>query len=236
MSTEWLYRLSDRAILLVLLIVGVATSGASLIVNVGSGRLSDEWWEGWLQNFSTEMFGAFLGFWLLGMIVDRRRQREAKGEAQAALKQRLIREMRSKDNATALNAVEELDARGWLKDGSLQGVSLYGANLQGSRTLAFANLEKVKFWHADLRDTDMSYANLQMASLRGANLQGTNLGGVKLQGVQLIETVFDEETKLPDGTYWTPDTDMTRFTDPDHPDFWRVGDPDFPAYPSKSDT
>jgi len=26
---------------------------------------------------------------------------------------------------------------------------------------------------------------------------------------------------LPDGSKWTPDTDMTRYTDPNHPDFWQ---------------
>ena len=25
---------------------------------------------------------------------------------------------------------------------------------------------------------------------------------------------------LPDGSQWTPETDMARFTDPEHPDYW----------------
>ena len=41
---------------------------------------------------------------------------------------------------------------------------------------------------------------------------------------------FAEDTRLPDGTHWTPDTDITRFTDPDHPRFWRSDDPESPAY------
>ena len=69
MSIEWLNRLSDRAILLVLLAIGLATSGISLIFNISNEGIRTEWLEGWFQNFSTEMFDAFLGFWLLGIIV-----------------------------------------------------------------------------------------------------------------------------------------------------------------------
>lgn len=36
----------------------------------------------------------------------------------------------------------------------------------------------------------------------------------------LGDIVFDEATILPDGTKWTPRTDMRRFTDPNHPKFW----------------
>ncbi|MEL6152396.1 MAG: hypothetical protein AAFR56_22390, partial [Chloroflexota bacterium] len=51
------------------------------------------------------------------------------------------------------------------------------------------------------------------------------------------DVLFDETTILPDSDLrdyadgskrisrpWTPETDMTRYTDPDHPDFWQ------PAY------
>ena len=53
--------------------------------------------------------------------------------------------------------------------------------------------------------------------LYDGSLQGADLLGANLQGAR-----FDYTT-LPDGTKWIPDTDMTRFTDPDHPDFWRRG-------------
>jgi hypothetical protein len=35
---------------------------------------------------------------------------------------------------------------------------------------------------------------------------------------------------LPDGTRWTPDTDMERFTDPQHPAFWRSDNRHSPAH------
>jgi uncharacterized protein YjbI with pentapeptide repeats len=58
-----------------------------------------------------------------------------------------------------------------------------------------------------------------------ANLGEVNLGGANLQGAILKRANLDEFTILPDGTKWTPDTDMARFTDPDHPDFWRPEEP-----------
>jgi hypothetical protein len=54
-----------------------------------------------------------------------------------------------------------------------------------------------------------------------------------LLNANLTDAKFDETTVLPDAVweyvtqtdinitgYWTPDTDMSRFTDPEHPDFW----------------
>ncbi|MEJ2151089.1 MAG: hypothetical protein P8Z40_16680 [Chloroflexota bacterium] len=35
---------------------------------------------------------------------------------------------------------------------------------------------------------------------------------------------------LPDDSTWTPDADMRRFTDPDHPHFGRSEQPGAPAY------
>ena len=32
---------------------------------------------------------------------------------------------------------------------------------------------------------------------------------------------FDEESFMPDGELWTPYTDMSRFTNPDHKAFWQ---------------
>ena len=63
-------------------------------------------------------------------------------------------------------------------------------------------------------------ANLWSANLKGANLQQANLKNARL----------DEDTVLPDSkatlnngylSKWTPDTDMSRFTNPEHPDFWQ---------------
>lgn len=86
----------------------------------------------------------------------------------------------------------------------------------------------------DLRGTDLRKENLLGANLRGANLQesnleGVDLGGANLEGANLRDARLDavnlegadlRGAYLPDGTNWTEDTDVTRFTNPDHPDFW----------------
>lgn len=146
------------------------------------------------------------------------------------LRQRLIRKMQSKDNSIALNALQELRAHGWLRDGSLEEANLDRVNLQGAK-FGEANLPGVSLAYANLQEVDLEYTNLQGAILWGTNLQGSNAGLAK----------FDEETALPDDnldgkrSYWSSDTDMTRFTDPDHPNFWRSDDPMSPAYRGKSD-
>jgi hypothetical protein len=98
----------------------------------------------------------------------------------------------------------KLDLRGTdLRKENLMGANLRGANLQES------NLEGVDLGGANLEGANLRDARLDAVNLVGANLQGANLEGVDLRGAC-----------LPDGTNWTEDTDVTRFTNPDHPDFW----------------
>jgi len=118
---------------------------------------------------------------------------------------------------------------------NLQKAFLWNANLQGAN-LGGVNLQEAFLWDANLQEVNLAGANLQSAVLLGANLQQTDLTGVNLVGAKLNRrTKFDNETILPDAMYigrnedgsplydkyWTPDTDMSRFTDPSHPDFWQ---------------
>jgi hypothetical protein len=108
---------------------------------------------------------------------------------------------------------------------NLQGAILTGANLQKAN-LFEANLQGVNLWVTNLQEANLDTADLQGASLQKANLQGANLAGANLQGARLWQaelhaTGFSRDTTLPDGTKWTPDTDMACFTDPDRPDFWQ---------------
>jgi uncharacterized protein YjbI with pentapeptide repeats len=158
------------------------------------------------------------------------------------LQDQLIREAGSRVNITALTAIDMINKRGWLQgdNGILQGADLrhtnlenadlLAANLQNARLskanlqdaeLLLANLQDANMSGANLQDVDMAQANLQCTDLIVANLQGAYLDGANLQGANLTNTDFNEDTTLPDATKWTPGTDMTRFTDPDHPEFWR---------------
>lgn len=136
-----------------------------------------------------------------------------------------------------------------LPSGSLlRGARLFDAELKEAK-LAQANLEEANLQYANLQGADLAWGKVQNAKLAWADLEGANLHKAKLegaslaqanlQGADLSEAKFDETTKLPDPDpdhhYWTPDTDMKRFTDPGHPKFWRSNSPYSPAYRGEDD-
>lgn len=184
------------------------------------------WWswaDGAFQNFSTEMMGAIATFALFELVVSARKEREAKEESIAKEKRNLIIQMANIDNATALNAVAQLRANGWLYDGSLKGTYLNSANLSGAY-LEGVNLVGANLGFANLEGADLQKANLSGAYLNSANLSGVYLRKVNLSGADLLNANFEGanwyRAILPDGTKWTEETDTTRFTDKTHEDFW----------------
>ena len=78
---------------------------------------------------------------------------------------------------------------------------------------------------ANLQGASIFRAHLQGADLRNADLRGVDMRGAELDGANLTGAIFDATTVLPDGKPWTLDTDLTRFTDRAHPDFWRYHPP-----------
>jgi uncharacterized protein YjbI with pentapeptide repeats len=93
-----------------------------------------------------------------------------------------------------------------------------------------SNLTNVNLQNANLKRTALGRTNLSYAILGGANFKGADLDdsfmlGCKLESANSFGFVdvaeFDENTVLPDGCNWSPTTDMTRFTDPNHPNFWQ---------------
>lgn len=179
-------------------------------------------------------------------------QRESEKENQAiqAEKDRLIRQLSSKVNPEAVRAAEELWQRGWSLDGSLRGAILNDANLQGANFWS-ADLQGIWGWYANLQDTDLYnaklreshfqeanfqnsrliYADLQYANLARVQLQKADLEQANLQGARLDYVEIDESTILPDGTHWSlSEGILQRFTDPNHPQFWRSDNHASPAY------
>ena len=205
-----LQNISNRQVLVILLGVAAGTSIISAIINaLFNVANTPEWWAGWFQNLSTELFGAFMTFVLLEMLVRSREEKE-----------RLIRQMRSKDNALALQAVAELGAHGWLGDGSLVEASLWNANLEGvniwdvnlkKADLHGANLMGAKMERANFTGTNLWNANLEDVQMRDINLEGADLFKANLRGAQIWHAEFDETTRLPDGTHWKPDCDLSSF-------------------------
>lgn len=126
-----------------------------------------------------------------------------------------------------LSNVNLQDAR--LGKANLEDADLFEANLQCAR-LWSANLRGANLGSANLRDASLVDANLENADLTAANLSCADLSKANLKSACLDEIIVDNNTKLPDGTFWTLATDLTRFTNPDHAKFWRCEKPDSPAY------
>ncbi len=179
------------------------------------------------------------------LIIDRLNQRRQKEEEKA----RLIRQMGNKVNGIALQAVEDLRALNALKDGSLANANLEESNLQGVRLgrvdlrgarMDFSNLSGGHLFFANMERADMSGVNFSGAVLTGANLRFADLVAADLRGTLLSEAdlshakldraQFDENTQLPDKSNWRPDIDLTKFTDPAHPNYWRSEMPESFAY------
>jgi DNA-directed RNA polymerase subunit RPC12/RpoP len=115
-----------------------------------------------------------------------------------------------------------------LSGAALQGVNLFEADLSGAN-LTRANLQRAEPRYANLQGANLRLADLRNAKMFAADLQGADLSGANLQGADIREALFDRQTTLPDDSGWTPDADTARFTDPEHPSFWRSSEPDSPA-------
>ncbi|MBN1123087.1 MAG: pentapeptide repeat-containing protein [Anaerolineae bacterium] len=111
---------------------------------------------------------------------------------------------------------------------NLQASMLYQADLQG------ANLSRANLTCANLQWTDLRGANLTHADLKGAKLEHANLEDATLSNANLNESLLQDiscngQTILPDGKKWGTSTDMRRFSDSEHQDFWRSKDRFSPA-------
>ncbi len=99
-----------------------------------------------------------------------------------------------------------------LVESNLQNSDLEGVDLQKAK-LHQANLKQAILYEANLKGADLSCVNLCGADLTDANLRHVNL---YFRGAY-VNPICDENTIMPDGSYWTPDRDWREFT---HPDEW----------------
>ena len=122
-------------------------------------------------------------------ILDREYQKREEKRKIEDNKHRLIRDVGSQVEGSAVKAVEELRAHDWLEgdDGLLKGASLVFAKLQGLN-LEHANFEEIDLLNANLEEANLQYAELKKAYLREANMKGTNLIGANLEGANLNGT------------------------------------------------
>ena len=112
-------------------------------------------------------------------------------------KESLIRQMSSPTESFAIEAVRELRARGWLKNGRLEGANLSKADLQDV-DLSNANLKRVDLSNANLQDTNLTNVNLEGSNLRNTNLKGAIFRGANLKNADLTEAILTDAQELSD--------------------------------------
>jgi hypothetical protein len=231
---------------IVLLLLSLTTGiyGYRIANADANGIINWSWTQFWVDyyaNISAEFGSVAITVLIIDTLNQRRQKQEEKG--------RLIRQMGNKENGIALQAVEELRALNAHKDGSLRSVNLEEANLHGVRLghvdmrgarmdfsdfsgahLFFANLERADMSGVNFCDAALTWANLRHADLVAADLRGALLSEADLTHAKLDRAHFNERTQLPDGSKWQKGADLTRFTDPNNPHYWRSESEESPAY------
>jgi hypothetical protein len=124
-------------------------------------------WRGLMGNLATELIGAVLTYLVLEQVIGRQ-------EADEQHREHLIRELENPNNGLVAEAVNELRAHGWLKDGSLAGWLIVGGNFHG--------------------------LYLKDANLKGLGLYKCNLRDAQIEPEQLLTLTDLRRTTLPDGT------------------------------------
>ena len=110
-----------------------------------------------------------------------------------------------------------------LQNARLQECQMWKADLVEAN-LRFVNLQGARLWEANLQCAKLWKANLKEAKLWRANLQRADLLGAYLQGATLKEAKFNGATTLPDGEMYSSDTEMDRYTNPNHCGFSKTLD------------
>lgn len=143
---------------LVYLAIGVLVGVVlSQILTLISTQLSD-----FLYNLAPEAVGIVFTVVVLNRLDQIRENRQTF--------ERLVREMHSRYNQFALQAIEELRVLGWLSDGRLRGYELKGSDWKGANlyqaNLIECDLQRVNFENADLYQADLTDAKVSPAQLR----------------------------------------------------------------------
>jgi hypothetical protein len=234
----------------IVLVFGLFLLSVSIITAFISKLGGDSWWAEIAQGISTEMIAAIitgiLFVFVLSAVEDRQAEEQWKkqlilqmGSPDNAFAVEAARTLLSEgwleDGSLKEAYLIEANLQGAdLIKANLQEAALLKANLQGAilaqtnlegADLRWGNLEGAYLGDANLEGAYLRDANLEGANLENANLQGAYLFGANLEEAYLLNTNiqgarFSQETILPDGSEWTPETDMSKFTNLDHPDFW----------------
>lgn len=128
----------------------------------------------------------------------------------------------SKANLTNVNMHRAILKQADLRLAQLDDADLSGAWLNEARlwqaSLRNANLWQARLHGVNVREADLTGASLNEARLSNADLREADLFQSDVQGANFKDAQFDEKTRLPDGSYWTPETDIRKFTLNNHHD------------------
>ncbi|MBN1120752.1 MAG: pentapeptide repeat-containing protein [Anaerolineae bacterium] len=199
------------AVLLGLFVGAVFGSRAAHAASLGVDWFA--WWDGFLQNFGTEMLGAFLTFFLLELLRgsrekqaeearrdEERRQLEEAEERRAEMTRKQVVSLIQAQEIARLRAaqtpedrqpiLDSMNATGLLEEASLgkadlKGARLMRANLAGA-ALVESNLQGAYLWLANLEGADLWGADLERARLTEANIREANLDKATLKGADLF--------------------------------------------------
>lgn len=139
-------------------------------------------------NFGTEMAGAIVTYLLLEIVIGTRQKKEL-----------LLAQLSSKSIDVATNAIEEIVRNEWHRDGSLNNISLYKANLPGvelnlasfeNSDLVEANFQGARLYSVNMKWAILQRANLTNADLSFSNLSDADLTNIVLAGANLFHTIF----------------------------------------------
>jgi len=185
---------SVRFVAVILGLIGVAIGvGKELIAGINAVQAISEFF----LNIGNDLFGIAVTVLVIDLLNEK--------NDEYYQKEKLIRELASKDNGIVLRAFVDLDARGWLADGTLMNAILIEANLIGinlnNAQFAHVSLEKANMKDASLSKTNLSNANLVDVNLQNSFMQEINLEGANLWRCNLSSTIL-EKVNLKNATLW----------------------------------
>jgi hypothetical protein len=156
---------------ILLVILGYLNRKGQIIGFVPDWFISD-----FYANISTDLLSIAITVLIIDVLNQQRLEEQEKSS--------ILLQLGSRNNSTALDALQIIRTRGWHADGSMKGINLYRANLE----------------KAFLNNTNLAGANFEQANLKQAYLSYLDLTGAKnLERAQLAQARYLIKTKLPDG-------------------------------------
>jgi hypothetical protein len=172
--------------------------GGLVLLGIGI-RIGNLWFDG-DSSYATNLYAGIISVMVTLWVLDWLEQQRGERQRTQKLREQLARDAGITSKETDKKAARRLRKHGGLRSDNrlLTGESLFGANLQ-QEDLLWMNLQRAIVANADLQRALSFGAKLQQAIIATADLQGANLW----------DTKFDENAILPDGSKWTPDTNLS---------------------------